>query len=313
MEEVILNLPRMREVEDDAEPEPPTYTPATFWKGLIWSGGSGGISQTCNQDSFLSHVVYLARFSQGYFRKNLHLKEDRGEAAVLGITSSEFDWMTAQQHSDRAHRAWCNVAFDSSAGIAEGDTSILDVRGCEASNVFAHLKMSSQIWFVHSCGCQVSTHVPASSAKVAWNPTTLNNLNAKTATTTLVTHKSKKKCKTCSKNFLFQRAIVAETTWFHSFDIEGQSNDIYAYPLTLEFQTIGSSSSSSYTKFDLAYFTYSSKGAHGTLTHQVSIHWIFARGYMFYDGMSQSGQLQPIPSNIKTDYYINSVTYFKRM
>jgi hypothetical protein len=251
----------------------------------------------------------MSRFSPGYFQKHLNLFDDRGEAAVLEITSFDFDFMTSQQQSDRIHRAWCNVAFDSTSGIAEGDTSILDVRGVEWTNVFAHLKKSSQIFFVHSCGCQVTSHVPASSSQVAWNPTTLNNLRGKTAST-LATHKSSKKCKTCSKNFNFQRGIVAATTWHHSFDLEGQSNDIYSYPLTLEFQTIGTNTKA---HFDLGYFSYSTKGAPGTLTHQVSTHWIFARGFMFYDSMDQAGQLQPVPANIKTEYRISSVTYFRRM
>jgi hypothetical protein len=251
----------------------------------------------------------MSRFSPGYFRKNLNLLDDRGEAAILEITSSDFDWMTTQQQSDRIHRAWCNAAFDSTAGIAEGDTSILDARGLEWTNVFKHLKKSSQIFFVHSCGCQVSSHVPATAAQIDWNPTTLNNLRGKTASI-LATHKSSKKCKTCSNTFNFQKGMVSATTWFHSFDLERKSNDIYSYPLTLEFQTIGTNTK---VHFDLGYFTYSTNGAPGSLTHQVSVHWIFARGFMYYDGMDQAGQLQPVPANINTECHINSVTYFRRM
>jgi hypothetical protein len=64
--------------------------------------------------------------------------------------------------------------------------------------------------------------------------------------------------------------------------------------------------------FDLGYFSYNRRALIGGVRHYVSVHVIPDQGTLYYDGMSQYGDLQQIPNDLETTAVLESVVYFRR-
>jgi hypothetical protein len=279
------------------------YPVSEQWRGLSWATPDTGYSNSCNIDSFLSHVIYLSRSLNGYFRRHLNLINNPMEDAIRQVILPRSDTETATSFSRHIHEIWANAI-----GTTIPTYGVVDLLGSEGLNVFRHLLSSSNVWFVHNCGCQRASLSSDRDAIKRWSPELLENL-CKTSPTAAnaVTHKSSKKCHRCLDNFRYERGMVSQASWFHAFNIKNQPDHYSMYPPTLEFQNIGSTE---IIYFDIGYFTYSTNIV-PHIQHQVSIHRI-GLTWRFYDGMHPQGQLQNVPLNLDTDFHIETVIYFRR-
>jgi hypothetical protein len=146
--------------------------------------------------------------------------------------------------------------------------------------------------------------VPTSSSR-NWSPDELKNLNG------LKTPKEKKRCKACKDNFVYQAALVYDSTFFHAFAVHKSTVNITEYPLTLQFPTMGSNDK--IVTFNLGYFSMSSKNSNPRgMTHHVSIHYIPTLGFKFYDGMKNNGDLFALPYNYEKIYVFSAAVYFRK-
>jgi hypothetical protein len=277
-----------------------------YWRGLIWGTSSSRITNTCVMDSFFSHVIYLARRFPRYFRIHLNLSNDRLEAFILAITQRT-EGRTRYNLSQCVHQGW-------SAAVTPGTfpqvNGVVDMVGSQDEAVFAHLRQSDRIWLIHHCGCQVSTRVDIRKDKHVWTPAQVQALTSPAEENQQESSKhTSKRCKECKSQFRYVRALVSQATWFHAFNVPRTVNSREGYPLSIQMQEIGTNA---IVHFDLGYFSYNRRAMVGGVRHYVSVHVIPDQGTLFYDGMSQNGDLQNIPSDLETNSVLESVVYFRR-
>jgi len=300
----------------DIHPEwrDPIIARGSEWFPVQWGKSSSSVTNTCHIDSFLSHIVYLARSRPGYFRVNLNRASSHVENTLVAIAELAVrpPRNPATSFSDQIHRLW--VLGSPTTFPALEDTETIDIRSDEHQSVFGPLHHSSLLLFLHQCNCGTTGN---KHDKKKWTPAQLESFGSSVPVggVSLITKKEEKRCKTCKVNFKFDRVLVPETTWIHSFDVQpGHTHD--EFPTVITFYSIESGEP---VLFDLAYISYGSRGPieHGNrfasniLLHHVSVHRI-GSSYRFFDGMIDRGALRLVPSSIDGTYEMRNVVYIRR-
>ena len=308
------------------------------WIGLVWGTRSSGITNTCNFDSFLSHITYLARRHQFYFERHLNLVDSNFENAVRTIsrlaTEQNINHFT---YSRRAHQIWRDALSDPSRTnptqfpISGEPPGVVDMAGSSYENVVVPLTDSSTVLFFHHCECknEENTNFETSANEIeqfkVWTAEDLRDVNEGT----YKTKKTKKRCKKCKSQFKSNLgAGVSTATWVHSFATPDVAN-FREYPETMTFLNIQTGQR---IYFDIGYYSFTTRMPYELkigekslrlrkrpfvlnnsviLGHTVSIQRV-ERELVFYDGMQKEGNHQPIPSNLHDKYRMNYVVYFKQ-
>lgn len=288
------------------------------WMGLHWGTEASGITNTCNFDSFLSHVIFMARSRPDYFLRNLNLVNSIFERSIATIADSA----RAQQRrtlpavfSKATHQLWLDTLTDrrlrNPKKFVKSQQKVVNMVGTSDENVFIPLRDSSLVWFLHACHC-LSDSADEMDQLTSWSAENLNRLN----TNSYNSKKSSKKCKRCKNTFNSnQSPAVSTATWFHSFRIpESVPSSSYTdYPLTLNFIDIQTREP---VIFDLGFFGLSTRfrmdnNQRPIVGHATSIHRI-GNTFQYYNGMQNNGYLQPIPNNLVANLDLDFVVYFRR-
>jgi len=316
--EIQLPLPRAEVFED----RDPALTARTHferdqeWYGLNWGTRASGITNTCILDSFLSHTIYMERKFPGYFRRNLNLADSEAESSLLRITqvaSHPDNCQTKFDLSRSIHSDWIQSTNPDASPDGNG---VIDLKGDEQADIFAQLRESSLILFVHSCKCESETIVDDKQEHGQWTSAKIKSLSKRKskllATDEKLTKKELKHCKQCKSDFKFTSGLVPATTLLHNFKVsDDETQDQFPYSLQLQDAETGEP-----VHLDVGYFSYSTRptsgaSAHTQLLHHVSLH-RFGNKLRWYDSMQKNGELQDIPADLKTKYKLLSVTYFRR-
>lgn len=85
--------------------------PQDHWVVFPWGTTAMGITNTCNFDSFLTHVIYLHMRNPRYFARVLNLVNSRTEQQIKQIVSMSFKRHPVNTFtlSARAHFMWHNM------------------------------------------------------------------------------------------------------------------------------------------------------------------------------------------------------------
>jgi len=291
-------------------PRIPVIPSADHWNGLEWGTRESRITDTCNHDSFLSHCIYLQRSDPSYFARNLNLINSNTENTIKSIVT-----MYRRQNANsgtlslHAHNAWRNLLISDprNQGLYQPDRSnVISMAGSASTTVVRPLQDSSLLWFLHQCRC------PRDSADLVEQDTFSAEDLRKINDNTYDSKKSTKKCKKCGELFNSNnRPLVAPTTWVHHFHTHPDNQDIHAYPRSLTFTDITTGDP---VFFELGFITFTS-AVTTTLRHQTSVHLIGGVNgiFRYYNGMTKFGELQDIPSDIKSSKYeMTYVVYFRK-
>jgi hypothetical protein len=275
------------------------------WRGLIWGRPGTGVTNTCVMDPFFSHILYTSRRYPRYFRTHLNLADSRPESYILFLsqnTQNRRQSITEMSHS--IHKSWIRTLSPNYYPTdSKGD---VDMASNQHTAITAHLLDSQRIWFVYQCGCDATTRTEIDNEQTEWKPEQVQALNNPSLGAVSM-RKSGKKCKECKNNFQYTRGLVSQATWFHIFQAHRVISSRDNYPLSIQFQEIGTNA---IVHFDLAFFSYRTRQERG-ISHHVTLHRIEGEGLYFYDCILGSGLL-PIPSDLEQRYAINAVVYFRR-
>ena len=277
------------------------------WPSLMWGTQGSGVTNTCNIDSFLSHVIYLSRAHFGYFHRHLNLVNSIHENAIIRIIEQSMDnnnIIRSFQFSRFVHFQWFNAVSNVLLPASHQlqlprlpNSNAVNFSGSELEHIAHPLRDSSMIWYIHTCQCDRPS-AETTDRTYLWSGQDLHNLNNNAFNTRTTT----KKCKTCKSKFNSNRCpAISPATWFQLFRLRRDMH-YTEVPESLTFLDIGSGSP---VQFDLGYIS-----IHANEHHQTSIHRI-GNTYRYYDGMQHQGQLQDIPENLGT-MKVNSAVYFRR-
>ena len=277
----------------------PTF--AQYWVPFPWGAVRSGITNTCNFDSFLAHLIWMHRRDPTYFAKNLNLFNSRAENAIKALVG--LYWMRIPQAfamSTRAHFIWRNMLlhdhnqqqpFLGTTRDGPGGDAVVNMAGSHKSSVFAPLSDSSLMWFVHTCYCRESAD-PSDRFE-----TVLAADIGKLVSGEYDTRKSKLKCKACEVPFNSRhRPLVSPSTWFVHFPADhddGRSGRpifrLREIPTIIRLPELRTGRE---IEFELGFVAYGTIGSpRNPLTHATSIHWI-DNNYFMYDGMISDGALR---------------------
>jgi hypothetical protein len=302
-----LNVPALRPYPGTDRSNLRPRMPITpYWRAPIWGSSSSSVTNTCVMDSFIAHVIYLSRRFPLYFRFHLNAARNEPEEFIYWL-SQNTERGTLFQFSELVHKGWVQAL---PAGFFPTINNVVNMASSNGEAVFGHLRNSNRLWLLHQCGCDVLSREDIRQDRPSWTPQQVQALNSPSADVALNPRKASKKCGTCKSKFRYVRGLVSQATWFHRFAV-ARGSDRTGFPQTLEMQEIGTNA---IIHFDLGYYDYVTRRTMaGTgIGHHVSIHVIPDQGTLFYNGMSNLGQLQPIPANLDQDFVLESVIYFKR-
>jgi len=305
----MTDVPRLRPFPGtDLYPRGTTIPITPYWRGLIWGTSSSKVTNTCVMDSFFSHLIYLGRRFPRYFR--IHLNAERNEPELfISYLTQHTEGQSRYSLSQCVHLGWNRVVPGGTFPVNNG---VVNMVGSQYEAVFSHLRNSDRIWLVHQCECDLPTRVDIRRDRRTWTSAQVQALSAPAEDTHTPEENSKKgnkKCKECKGRFRYLRALVSQATWFHAFHVPRTVNSRDGYPLTIEMQEIGTNA---IVHFDLGYFSYVTRSTTGGVSHHTSVHLIADQGMFYYDGMSGSGDLRPIPANLEAMSTLDAVVYFRR-
>ena len=309
-----ISLPTVRANAGVAEPQigSPVFAPipAEFhWNGLIWGTTGSGITNTCNYDSFLSHLIYLGRRDPTYFARNLNLIDSIAEEAVRSVTNFYRSLHPNNlRYSYLSHMQWrnslVNPLLDRPANFpADPVDNVINMASSPAITIHDHLSDSSRVWFLHSCACANDQTDLIDNDE--YTTTDLQQLNNNQYVSS---KKSNKKCKSCKKPFAPNPTpVISPATWFHAFRLL-QGQNIHDLPQSLFFRDI---TTNEMVEFELGFISFTAYQTQA-FGHQTSVHNIDGT-LRYYNGMQNDGDLQNIPANIMTDKFeMDQVYYFRK-
>ena len=318
IDQLFVSMPTLRDNPGELEDQfvgmlpYPVIPEDLYWNGLIWGTSRTGVTNTCNYDSYLSHVIYMSRRDPDYFRRNLNLLDSVAETAIRSITnlfrSVHAMDITSSRH---AHMLWrnslVNPLLDNPADFpVDPKTGVINMASVEDVTVHGPLSNSSLIWFLHDCQCTQNQAMPIDEAVSTYNANRLHSIN----NNQFVSNKNSKTCKICKVNFTSrQTPVITPATWFHSFPTDTYDQVLEDYPLTMNFRDI---TTGNLVEFELGFFTYSTR-VQANMGHVISVHNIDGT-FRFYNGMQNYGRLQNLPTDLNTGvkYEMNFVTYFRK-
>ena len=303
------------------------------WDGVGWGTTRSDFSNTCNLDSFLSHINYIHRHDPTYFNTVLRLVDSTAERAIRKVLRTANNPGYSRQMRDKLiHEAW-TLAFPhifTKTSSGSNNEARVDCVGNELVNIVTPLYESSQLWIAHTCLCQgidflfqplassvrpMHAHWSAESIRWFENP----NLEYPRYTRTTLEQLD---CRSCLNNYNAVRGFIAQSTWFHSFNVaQGNQNpsvfDPNSYPRLLQFEELVTGN---IITFELGYISLATRQTYDpatrTLTpamgHQTSIHWVEGAGWRYYDGMN-GGIVTNVPRNLHNDRVVFSINYFRRI
>ena len=303
----MMHMPMLRPYpRTDLTPQEPYQEVLPYWRGLMWGTSVSGVTNTCVMDSFFSHLIYLGRRFPRYFRIHLNAARNEQEMFIL-FMSQRTGGRSRYSLSQCIHQGWNRVVEPGTFTTING---VVNMVGSQDEAVFRHFRQSDRIWLTHQCGCLISTRVDIRRDRHSWTPEQVQTLSTPTEDTEEVGSKrSSKKCKDCKQRFRYVRALISQATWFHVFNVPRTVNSRAGYPLSIEMQEIGTNA---IVHFDLGYFSYNGRNRVGGVSHYTSVHVIPDQGTLYYNGMANGGDLQPIPSNLDKMAVLESVVYFRR-
>jgi len=302
------------------------------WRGNRWGSQSDPIENTCIIDSFLSHVIYIARRNPAYFYHVLRLTNSRAESAIREIisTANSNDY-SPRQRSNLIHDHWVSAFPEIFTRVSQNDGHI-NIAGSETSSIVLPMANSSQIWIAHHCNC-ANTESRLLRVEddngIVWSANTIGWFQSISFPNTPRTDATNMECDQCLSNYRAVRGFVSESTWHHNFYLreENQQDSLFdfdSYPRTLVFEELVTGNT---VYFDLGFFSISTpfrmipvsnprpgqSRFHVPLQHQTSVHFIEGQGWRYYDGMQNGGQLQDLPDLSSKTHDVKSVTYFRRV
>lgn len=272
-----------------------------YWAPFPWGTEASGITNTCNFDSFLAHIIFLHRHDPTYFARVLNhvnsvpehtirrivaLYSARVPNAVYLLTQSHFMWRSMLMLDTSQQARFLGTQRGSGRAGVINMASTMDV------TVFQPLSDSSLLWFVHSCSCRESVD-PASRFPLVYAEEIQKVVDG-----VFDSDKSKKKCKQCQTTFNSRhRPFVAQTTWFIHFPIGNPQTFSH---LTLlsdipEIITLPELRTGNEIDFQLGFISYTHYHANLRVPygHTTSVH-LIGRNFYEYDGMERGGDLRPL-------------------
>jgi len=284
---------------------------------------------TCNIDSFLTHVILLSSMNAGLETKYFVLKESDSENALKQIL--KLYWSTRNKDhgwaSGEIKKIWISQPdlphnFQLQAAIKSKQK--YDLYGSEFQNIFMPLHLSSLLLELRVCKCPTKRnklkffeHIRVETAE------DLEPFLQYSSEYENLLQPIDKRCGHCSQSqsqeLLYH--FVHESTWFVAFECPNnvyKGIDPFRVPIYLEFPEAMRDGRS---KFVLGYISYSTENsaeatarADDTTFHQVSFH-RFGTKWYFYDNSENGGKLKQVanPNSIikKNDYVFQSIVYFR--
>ena len=334
--EVINNAPAIRTHGDpsfvrDALDETPRLG-RQAWMDIGWGTPSRRVTNTCNMDSFLSHVTYTNNVDPSYFNQVLRLVSSEVEDAIRRILRiTQIQGLSQRQMDDKIHMTWVQATRERYpiAELSTDGESHINVIGSEFNSITTPMVNSSQIFISHVCACpdeepllhQIRSRVLA--GRSSWTATTIRwftnseiqDQNSRTGTTMEAV-----RCDACTENYRAVRGYVLESTWFHSFELDERQDqttfDLDSYPRSLEFEELVTGN---IVYFDIAYISMVTRPqmVNGRMVpstqHQTSLHYIEGEGWRYYDGMNMVNTLSAVPNNLYNSNRVVSINYFRRV
>jgi hypothetical protein len=312
-----VNLPAVRANAGVAEPQIgalvfPPIPARLHWNGLIWGTSGSGITNTCNYDSFLSHLIYLGRRDPTYFARNLNLVDSIAEEAVRSVTNFYRPLHPNNlQYSYLSHMQWRNSLINPMLDqpshfpyLPSPLSNVINMASSPAITIHRHLSESSRVWFLHSCACATDQTDPIDSDEY-----TTMDLQQLHNNQYVSSKKSNKKCKSCKKTFAPNPTpVISPATWFHAFRTPTNGQNIHDFPQTLSFRDI---TTNEMVDFELGFITFTSYSTQ-SFGHQTSVHNIDGT-LRYYNGMQNQGKLQNIPAIIMSEKFeMGEVYYFRK-
>jgi hypothetical protein len=329
---VILSLPETRTTSVTLARNIPNthYTEDQWWLGLLWGSLASTYGNTCNMDSFFSHIVYLQRRYPAYFYTVMNLVDNTAENAIFEIIKIARNDVYGPRSRNRLIREnWISRFPNVFTNIIQRDgIDTVNCLGGEGANIYQQLTNSSRMWLAHECNCDQTSFQLNGYSVLRWTAESLRWLsNANTPAVRLSNHLTSLErltCHQCLNSYRFLRGFIATSTWIHQFLIDSPNAQepfrFETYPTIIEFIELTTQRT---VQFELAYFSIGSemgtaidpttgrRRVTNPLTHQTSVHYIEGRGLQYYDGANFPDGTD-IPDNLWNDHTVISVTYIRK-
>lgn len=316
---------------DDIEIGPVLFNPQTLLTnvhGLV--SPTNDYINTCNVDSFLTHLILLSSCDPQLANKYFVTAEgNRLEEGLRQIINRYWQGVRAgesiQSISNAIIKLWLESARLPYVQPSSGDP--VNLYGSEYQNVFEPLKASSL--FVQSKVCKCNNGPWRISVRTALrnlftSPKNISDLSG----TGVIKVPLKLLCKDCKKkprpgqrqSQEFDYNFVADTTWFLPFECPPNvfcQFTSQSMPVSVSFPD--AFRPGQYVMFDLGYLAYSTHSAADNAAasgyHQVSFHRINNQ-WFFYDDNSNDGRLRQITEMKefieRENLSFSSAVYFRR-
>ena len=227
---VIMGLPETRaaSVTSAHSIQNTHYTAEQWWRGLLWGSLASTYGNTCNMDSFFSHIVYLHRRYPAYFYNVMNLVDNVAENAIFEIIKIARNEVYGPRSRNRLIRENWISRFPNvfTNIISTGDVNTIDCVGGEGTNIFQQLANSSRMWLAHECNCDQASFQLNGYSVLRWTAESIRWLsNANTPAVRLSNHLTsleRLSCHQCLNSYRFSRGFVARSTWIHQFLIDSR-------------------------------------------------------------------------------------------
>lgn len=295
----------------------------TDFRGLM--GDTRDFVNTCNIDSFLTHMILLSNGDPQLARKLFVTENSRIENGLASIIDRYWSGIRNGENIERISNdikgMWIKSANLPYALRPRRQT---DMYGSEYKNVYEPLKQNAMLVSVTICKCKKGPYRLTVRNQLPNIFATSRQIN--TFTQTRVAVPILDRCKQCqweAGNTVneYRFSFVSDTTWALSFECPPT---IYT-PFTPEsLNTVLSIADAfrlgEFVDFHLGYLAYSThlpnSGASASNAHQVSFHYV-GNEWFFYDGLANEGRLRRISSENMLDMIRNdqlsfvSANYFR--
>ncbi len=312
-------------------PTMPTVRPRagteSLWRGLSWYTPT--VTNGCNIDSFLTHVLLRARRQPDFARRYFLIPRNVAEG-VLTLAIRDYlrdaSWSSdaeAMQMMDRIKTNWSVANFWKFRDDLERDGR-LDVVGGESNNIGRPLRDSSLLLRTTVCECldtdglnQLHTESLSEHADITWTPDMLRQFSA---TGQWNSPGANRKCSVCNNARFWSGTYVPDTTWFLPFDFETAPTHLNQFslsqlPETLAFDELSRSDGARAT-FELGYVSLRNRRVTPNMVlHQTAL-MRFDNQWWYYNDMERDGRLllvdDPDALIKKFGLSITAANYFRK-
>ena len=262
-------------------------------------------TNTCNIDSFLTHLILLSYGDPQLARKLFVHENSRIERGLTEIIDRYWSGVRNRENhvslSNEIKGMWIKAA-NLPHGKPKRNRPV-NMYGSEYSNVYEPLKQHTILVTTTVCRCPSSPYrlTIRNQLPPTFSMATQIHRYAGAAPTRI---SPSDRCAQCQNgdNTEIRYSFVADTTWVLSFECP---KDVYTsfdpQNLAVELAMPDAFRPAEFVDFDLGYLSYSTQtpstsGATNDLFHQVSFHFIGGQ-WFFYDGDSNDGHLRYMTQN----------------